>query len=76
MASLLAGAAVPMASLSFSRHQSLPCSSSVSTSLSSTTSTLPLIYCGRGDRKTAKGKRFSHSFGNVSYIHIFLVVNF
>ncbi|CAH8348027.1 unnamed protein product [Eruca vesicaria subsp. sativa] len=22
------------------------------------------VYCGRGDRKTAKGKRFNHSFGN------------
>lgn len=27
---------------------------------------LPPVYCGRGDRKTAKGKRFNHSFGNVS----------
>ncbi|KAI6675192.1 hypothetical protein NL676_003098 [Syzygium grande] len=25
---------------------------------------VPLVYCGRGDRKTAKGKRFNHSFGN------------
>ncbi|KAL0359188.1 UNVERIFIED_CONTAM: Anthranilate synthase alpha subunit, chloroplastic [Sesamum angustifolium] len=25
---------------------------------------LPLIYCGRGDKKTARGKRFNHSFGN------------
>jgi len=25
------------------------------------------VYCGRGDKKTAKGKRFGHSFGNVSY---------
>ncbi|MED6108270.1 30S ribosomal protein S31 [Stylosanthes scabra] len=23
-----------------------------------------IVYCGRGDRKTAKGKRFAHSFGN------------
>ncbi|KAI4330366.1 hypothetical protein MLD38_028661 [Melastoma candidum] len=22
------------------------------------------VYCGRGDKKTAKGKRFNHSFGN------------
>ncbi|KAF7816332.1 30S ribosomal protein S31, chloroplastic [Senna tora] len=22
------------------------------------------VYCGRGDRKTAKGKRFAHSFGS------------
>lgn len=26
------------------------------------------VYCGRGDRKTAKGKRFAHSFGNVSFL--------
>ncbi|GER35453.1 30S ribosomal protein S31 [Striga asiatica] len=25
---------------------------------------LPLVYCGRGDKKTEKGKRFRHSFGN------------
>ncbi|CAL1378825.1 unnamed protein product [Linum trigynum] len=31
---------------------------------SSASSSLPLVYCGRGDRKTAKGKRFAHSFGN------------
>ncbi|KAK4782719.1 hypothetical protein SAY86_007093 [Trapa natans] len=24
----------------------------------------PRLYCGRGDKKTAKGKRFNHSFGN------------
>ncbi|MQM14335.1 hypothetical protein Taro_047264 [Colocasia esculenta] len=23
-----------------------------------------VVYCGRGDRKTAKGKRFKHSYGN------------
>uniref|UniRef100_A0A2C9VB53 Uncharacterized protein n=1 Tax=Manihot esculenta TaxID=3983 RepID=A0A2C9VB53_MANES len=23
-----------------------------------------LVYCGGGDKKTAKGKRFNHSFGN------------
>ncbi|KAK9196066.1 hypothetical protein WN943_004194 [Citrus x changshan-huyou] len=23
------------------------------------------FYCDRGDKKTAKGKRFNHSFGNV-----------
>ncbi|CAN0927964.1 30S ribosomal protein S31, chloroplastic [Linum grandiflorum] len=31
---------------------------------SSSPSSLPLVACGRGDRRTAKGKRFSHSFGN------------
>ncbi|KAL7147847.1 hypothetical protein ABFS83_06G136400 [Erythranthe nasuta] len=76
MASLLLGA--PMAahsfalspSLSFSKSQSLThapslCSasaSSLSTSLSAPA--LPFIHCGRGDKKTAKGKRFNHSFGN------------
>ncbi|KAL5984417.1 30S ribosomal protein S31 [Asimina triloba] len=24
----------------------------------------PAIYCGRGDKKTARGKRFRHSYGN------------
>ncbi|KAL8161015.1 hypothetical protein V2J09_012504 [Rumex salicifolius] len=33
-------------------------------STSSPSPSLPPIYCGRGDRKTAKGKRFAHSFGN------------
>jgi len=30
------------------------------------------VYCGRGDRKTAKGKRFAHSFGNVIFCSLFL----
>jgi ribosomal small subunit protein bTHX len=25
-----------------------------------------LVYCGRGDKKTKRGKRFKHSYGNVS----------
>lgn len=29
------------------------------------------VYCGRGDRKTAKGKRFAHSFGNVNFLSHF-----
>ncbi|KAL0010558.1 hypothetical protein SO802_005666 [Lithocarpus litseifolius] len=29
-----------------------------------TSPTVPSVYCGRGDRKTARGKRFNHSFGN------------
>ncbi|KAL5710364.1 Ubiquitin-40S ribosomal protein S31 [Ranunculus cassubicifolius] len=67
MASLILGA-LPMAS------QSLNLSSRLSISQSHTLITphsspsisisLPKIYCGRGDRKTAKGKRFNHSFGN------------
>ncbi|KAL4299237.1 hypothetical protein HN51_049977 [Arachis hypogaea] len=39
-------------------------SSSNSLAFSIISPTLPTIYCGRGDRKTAKGKRFAHSFGN------------
>ncbi|KAE7996639.1 hypothetical protein FH972_001346 [Carpinus fangiana] len=70
MASLLLGS-LPVPSLapnlSFSESEtfSLPnskCPDSIS--LSATSPTPPLIYCGRGDRKTAKGKRFAHSFGN------------
>ncbi|XP_011084923.1 30S ribosomal protein S31, chloroplastic [Sesamum indicum] len=77
MASLLlgVGAPPPMASPSFTLHPSLSFSKSVihtpplpasATSLSAaaSTPTLPLIYCGRGDKKTARGKRFNHSFGN------------
>ncbi|KAI3757873.1 hypothetical protein L6452_05416 [Arctium lappa] len=51
------------ASLSFSRSCS-PTVIPLSSSISLTSSIQPLIYCGRGDKKTAKGKRFNHSFGN------------
>nr|XP_043632683.1 30S ribosomal protein S31, chloroplastic [Erigeron canadensis] len=60
----------PSNSLSFSRSPSVtavPLSlspSSISLSSSDSTPISPLIYCGRGDKKTAKGKRFNHSFGN------------
>ncbi|XP_072953837.1 small ribosomal subunit protein bTHXc [Typha angustifolia] len=57
--------------LSFSRTETLVGSSSSisssSLSFSAPLSPLPLpltVYCGRGDKKTAKGKRFKHSFGN------------
>ncbi|KAL2928610.1 30S ribosomal protein S31 chloroplastic [Bienertia sinuspersici] len=73
MASLLLGTssmASHTLSLSFSNSHSIagvslssPPTVSHSTP-SSTSPALPLIYCGRGDRKTAKGKRFNHSFGN------------
>ncbi|XP_009603294.1 small ribosomal subunit protein bTHXc [Nicotiana tabacum] len=75
MASLLIGS-FPMASksmvpispnLSFSRSHSIAGTVSVAatpSSFSANSSNLPLIYCGRGDKKTAKGKRFNHSFGN------------
>ncbi|XP_022643272.1 30S ribosomal protein S31, chloroplastic [Vigna radiata var. radiata] len=49
--------------LSFSHSQTL--FSPLSTPfLSLSASPTPSVYCGRGDRKTAKGKRFAHSFGN------------
>ncbi|KAK9289297.1 hypothetical protein L1049_007452 [Liquidambar formosana] len=75
MASLILGAP-PISShsltlsprISFSQSQTLGLSlstSPVSVSIPATiTSSIPLVYCGRGDRKTAKGKRFNHSFGN------------
>ncbi|KAJ8753760.1 hypothetical protein K2173_000014 [Erythroxylum novogranatense] len=54
--------------LSSSQSQVLgvsPCHSTASFSLSATSSpSVPFVYCGRGDKKTAKGKRFNHSFGN------------
>ncbi|PKI51477.1 30S ribosomal protein S31, chloroplastic [Punica granatum] len=54
--------------ISFSHSQTLgtSLSSSASLSISSAASSpsVPLVYCGRGDKKTAKGKRFNHSFGN------------
>ncbi|XP_015950284.1 30S ribosomal protein S31, chloroplastic [Arachis duranensis] len=58
--------------LSFSHSQTLSPSplstSSLSVSHSAATSSspspIPYVYCGRGDKKTAKGKRFNHSFGN------------
>lgn len=28
------------------------------------------VYCGRGDKKTERGKRFNHSFGNVSNCYL------
>ncbi|KAK3014882.1 hypothetical protein RJ639_008454 [Escallonia herrerae] len=76
MASVLLGAP-PMASLSL--NLSPPLSSSTSQTLGQSLSTssypslslsplsppsFPSVYCGRGDKKTAKGKRFNHSFGN------------
>ncbi|CAN4095794.1 unnamed protein product [Withania somnifera] len=76
MASLLLGS-VPVATqsifslspnLSFSRSLSIFNDVSITvksiSSSSLTASNLPPIYCGRGDKKTAKGKRFNHSFGN------------
>ncbi|KAF3449735.1 hypothetical protein FNV43_RR10466 [Rhamnella rubrinervis] len=75
MASLLLGALpIPSQSLalrsriSFSQSETLATpfsSSTASLSISSTTTpSVPLVYCGRGDKKTERGKRFNHSFGN------------
>nr|GMC95951.1 clathrin light chain 2 [Ipomoea batatas] len=67
MASLSMAALAPTLSFSSSRSitgGSLRMTSSTSLSSSVTAPSLPLIYCGRGDKKTAKGKRFNHSFGN------------
>ncbi|XP_027335854.1 30S ribosomal protein S31, chloroplastic-like [Abrus precatorius] len=77
MASLLLASPLPLANqshtssshLSFSHSQTLfsPLFTplpSLSVSATSTFSPTPFVYCGRGDRKTAKGKRFNHSFGN------------
>ncbi|KAI3988911.1 hypothetical protein MKX01_016482 [Papaver californicum] len=64
MASLMIMGTLPV---SFSRTEvlglSISSTSPASVSFSSPIS-IPLVYCGRGDRKTAKGKRFNHSFGN------------
>ncbi|KAJ1396150.1 30S ribosomal protein [Sesbania bispinosa] len=77
MASLLLASPPPLSiqshssssHLSFSHSQSLcaPLSTSfasLSASATSSPSTIPSVYCGRGDRKTERGKRFNHSFGN------------
>ncbi|XP_073306239.1 small ribosomal subunit protein bTHXc [Primulina huaijiensis] len=79
MASLLLGA-TPMASQSFklthnlssSKSETLirtplfpaPATSCPISASASASASFPCIYCGRGDKKTARGKRFNHSFGN------------
>ncbi|KAJ6425307.1 hypothetical protein OIU85_000887 [Salix viminalis] len=71
MASLMVGA-IPMtpqalnfsSRLSYSQSQISLCHSTPSLPLSTSTTSLPFVYCGRGDRKTERGKRFNHSFGN------------
>ncbi|VVB11973.1 unnamed protein product [Arabis nemorensis] len=74
MASLLLGApprvtvALSSPRLSSSHSEtvgvSLSCFTQQFSLSASSSSSIPLVYCGRGDRKTAKGKRFNHSFGN------------
>ncbi|EXC23677.1 hypothetical protein L484_015587 [Morus notabilis] len=78
MASLLLGSlpipsqSLPLASrISFSQSQTLATSLpsfALSSSFSSISATsppsFPSVYCGRGDKKTERGKRFNHSYGN------------
>ncbi|XP_004506777.1 small ribosomal subunit protein bTHXc [Cicer arietinum] len=77
MASLLLASPSPLSiqfntsssHLSFSHSQTFQSPlfvsfSSLSASSTSSLSATPFVYCGRGDRKTAKGKRFNRSFGN------------
>ncbi|KAL5742581.1 hypothetical protein ACOSP7_029313 [Xanthoceras sorbifolium] len=70
MASLILGALpiTPQSCISASRSSISGASlvhSTSSLSLSATSCpSLPLVYCGRGDKKTERGKRFKHSFGN------------
>ncbi|KAF7102280.1 hypothetical protein CFC21_103436 [Triticum aestivum] len=48
------------AAVSFSRSRTNLAVTAVSAPLTSVLD----VYCGRGDRKTKRGKRFSHSYGN------------
>ncbi|XP_062095256.1 small ribosomal subunit protein bTHXc [Humulus lupulus] len=77
MASLLLGALpIPSQSLgltnsriSFSQSESLATSlpsanARISLSAITTPPPVPSVYCGRGDKKTERGKRFNHSYGN------------
>ncbi|KAI9109002.1 hypothetical protein K1719_019957 [Acacia pycnantha] len=62
----------PSSRLSFSHFETLTSSlvssiPSLSASPISSLSPVPLVYFGRGDRKTTKGKRFNHSFGNGNF---------
>ncbi|KAL8462954.1 hypothetical protein ACS0TY_033820 [Phlomoides rotata] len=72
MTSLVLGVGAPpqyatvSASLSSSKAYSLIHSPTFlpPSAASLSTPALQLVYCGRGDKKTARGKRFNHSFGN------------
>ncbi|PQQ21927.1 30S ribosomal protein S31 chloroplastic isoform X1 [Prunus yedoensis var. nudiflora] len=54
--------------MSFSQSESLSISlpsSTASLSVSTaTTTSVPSVYCSRGNKKTERGKRFNHSYGN------------
>ncbi|KAI4972193.1 hypothetical protein ZWY2020_003118 [Hordeum vulgare] len=47
------------ATVSFCHSRSL-----AATAVSAPPTSVLDVYCGRGDRKTKRGKRFSHSYGN------------
>ncbi|KAH0458148.1 hypothetical protein IEQ34_013463 [Dendrobium chrysotoxum] len=69
MASLSLQTRPSSSSISFSRSEvfsgtSLSLASLSASSTASVPPPLHLVYCGRGDKKTAKGKRFKHSYGN------------
>ncbi|XP_024544620.1 30S ribosomal protein S31, chloroplastic-like [Selaginella moellendorffii] len=55
-AAFLAGSSSALAIHAPTRPAQLACVPSISC--------YPSVYCGRGDKRTAKGKRFRHSFGN------------
>ncbi|XP_007216881.2 ethylene-responsive transcription factor ERF037 [Prunus persica] len=65
MASLILGALpISTQTLAFSSRISFSQSETLSNSLPSSTATTPSVYCGRGDKKIERGKRFNHSYGN------------
>ncbi|KAH7281017.1 hypothetical protein KP509_36G025700 [Ceratopteris richardii] len=72
-ASVMALSSAPSSTMSFSKSFSVSNSSllaptscdSLALKLSSSSlSAYPLVTCGRGDKRTAKGKRFLGSYGN------------
>nr|XP_024397525.1 30S ribosomal protein S31, chloroplastic-like [Physcomitrium patens]PNR39403.1 hypothetical protein PHYPA_019681 [Physcomitrium patens] len=66
MASLVAvPSSLCCSSSTFFKALPMPSAAAVSSSSSSSSSvSLPAIVCGRGDKRTAKGKRARGSFGN------------
>ncbi|XP_062225093.1 small ribosomal subunit protein bTHXc-like [Phragmites australis] len=58
-----------VSSASFPTSYALAASPRARTSLATAAFSAPLapalqVYCGRGDKKTKRGKRFNHSYGN------------
>uniref|UniRef100_A0A0D9WDJ5 30S ribosomal protein S31, chloroplastic n=1 Tax=Leersia perrieri TaxID=77586 RepID=A0A0D9WDJ5_9ORYZ len=54
----------PLPSAAFSRSRSSLAAAAAATALSSPLTPVLEVYCGRGDKKTKRGKRFNHSYGN------------